>query len=103
MPHDSVASLRGGKQAGGEALGERGGLCPPAGWLSGIRLFFLPLRDPSGLSGWPGGYGVSLISGLLVPLPGGRQGGGGAAVHAGEQCGCAGGDGAGVGGEGGEI
>ena len=39
----------------------------------------------------------------MVSAPGGCQGGGGQAVHAGEGCGCAGGDGAGFGGEGGEI
>jgi hypothetical protein len=103
MPHDSVASLRGGKQAGVKRWVKEVVYARLPGGFRAFAYFFLPLRDPPGLSGWPGGHGVSLSAGLLVPVSGGCQGGGGAAVHAGEGCGCAGGDGAGFGGESGEI
>ncbi len=83
MPHDSVARLRGGKQAGVKALVEGTGLRPPARRLPRLRLFLLPLRHPPGVPGRPGWHGIPLSAGLLVSVSGGRQGGRGQAVDAG--------------------
>ena len=77
MPRDSVAQLRGR----GEAVGEGGGIRPSAGGLSGLCLFLLSLRAAAGVSGWAGRHGVSFPAGVLVPLSGGCQGGGGEAVY----------------------
>lgn len=103
MPQDSVASLRGGKQAGVKRWVKEVVYARLPGGFRAFAYFFYRYVLRLGFLDGAGGHSISLFAGLLVQVSGGCQGGGGPALHAGAGSGCAGGDGAGFGGEGEEI